>query len=104
MFRTSFKVLSKFRYLVRISTQRLLCTSLGPPWNALINSLLVDVFGPPVALHIPDSRLRKRAPGFNAKESLIMKPPSILQWYQSLRTRHHWTMFQAIRYAQWLAR
>ena len=102
MFRTSFKVLSKFRYLVRISTQRSLCTSLGRLGMPL-SIALVDVFAPPVALHIPDSRLRKRAPVFNAKESLIMKPPSILQCYQSLRTRHHWTMFQAIRYALWLA-
>jgi hypothetical protein len=70
----------------------------------LINSLRGDVLALPLPFHIPDSRLRKRTPVFNAKESLIMKPPSILQWYQTLRTRHHWTMFQAIRYALWLAR
>jgi len=70
----------------------------------LINSLRIDVFGPPVALSHSGQQIEKRAPVFNAKESLIMKPPSILQWYQTLRTRHHWTMFQAIWYALWLAR
>jgi hypothetical protein len=29
---------------------------------------------------------------------------SILDWYRILRTHHQWTMFQAIRYALWLAR
>lgn len=33
-----------------------------------------------------------------------MKRRSILQWYFVLRVHHHWTMFQAIRYALWLAR
>jgi hypothetical protein len=34
----------------------------------------------------------------------IMKTPSLLNWYFILRTHHQWTMFQAIRYALWLAR
>jgi hypothetical protein len=34
----------------------------------------------------------------------IMKPPSLIDWYFMLRTHHQWTMFQAIRYALWLAR
>ena len=29
---------------------------------------------------------------------------SILDWYRILRAKHQWTMFQAIRYALWLAR
>jgi len=29
---------------------------------------------------------------------------SMFGWYQVLRTHHHWTIFQAIRYALWLAR
>ena len=29
---------------------------------------------------------------------------SILDWYHILRSHYHWTMFQAIRYALWLAR
>lgn len=33
-----------------------------------------------------------------------VKPPSILDWYRILRAHHQWTVFQAIRYALWLAR
>lgn len=33
-----------------------------------------------------------------------MKRPSVLGWYSILRAHHHWTIFQAIRYALWLAR
>ncbi len=33
-----------------------------------------------------------------------MKPISILDWYRVLRVHHHWTIFQAIRYALWLVR
>jgi hypothetical protein len=33
-----------------------------------------------------------------------MKPLSILGWYRTLRSHHHWTIFQSIRYALWLAR
>ena len=33
-----------------------------------------------------------------------MMPQSILEWYFVLRTYHQWTIFQAIRYALWLAR
>jgi len=33
-----------------------------------------------------------------------MKPQTIVDWYRILRARHQWTMFQAIRYALWLAR
>jgi len=33
-----------------------------------------------------------------------MKPLSILDWYRILREQHRWTIFQAIRYALWLAR
>ena len=61
MFRTSFKVLSKFRHLVRISTQRLLCTSLGPLGMPLINSLRVDVFGPPVALSHSGQQIEEKS-------------------------------------------
>jgi hypothetical protein len=34
----------------------------------------------------------------------LVKPRSILDWYRILRAHHQWTMFQAIRYALWLAR
>lgn len=33
-----------------------------------------------------------------------MKIPSFLDWYRILRVHHGWTVFQAIRYALWLAR
>jgi len=33
-----------------------------------------------------------------------MKRLSLLEWYHVLRVQHHWTMFQAIRFAFWLAR
>ena len=33
-----------------------------------------------------------------------MKPHSIFSWYRILRVHYHWPMFQAIRYALWLAR
>ena len=33
-----------------------------------------------------------------------MKRQSILAWYRILRAHHQWTLFQAIRYALWLAR
>ena len=39
-----------------------------------------------------------------AKRSAIMKPLSPLEWYRILRAHHQWTVFQAIRYALWLAR
>ncbi len=34
----------------------------------------------------------------------FMKSPSLFDWYFILRAHHQWTMFQAIRYALWLAR
>jgi len=33
-----------------------------------------------------------------------MKRLSIFDWYRVLRVHHQWTMFQAVRYAMWLAR
>ena len=33
-----------------------------------------------------------------------LKRQSILDWYRIFRVHHHWTLFQAIRYALWLAR
>jgi hypothetical protein len=33
-----------------------------------------------------------------------MEHPSILGWYRILRGQRHWTIFQSIRYALWLAR
>jgi hypothetical protein len=37
-------------------------------------------------------------------ERLDMKRVSILEWYRILRVQHEWTIFQAIRFALWLAR
>lgn len=36
--------------------------------------------------------------------SIAMKQPSFLDLLRALRTRHHWTLFQAVRYALWLTR
>jgi hypothetical protein len=33
-----------------------------------------------------------------------MKSPSLFGWYRILRNHYQWTVFQAIRYALWLAR
>lgn len=33
-----------------------------------------------------------------------VKHLSILDWYRILRAHYHWPLFQAIRYALWLAR
>lgn len=33
-----------------------------------------------------------------------MMPHSIYSWYRVLRVHYQWPMFQAIRYALWLAR
>jgi len=33
-----------------------------------------------------------------------MKTPQILHWYNVLRVNYHFTAFQAIRFALWLAR
>jgi hypothetical protein len=38
------------------------------------------------------------------RRSAILKSPSIAGWYRILRAHFHWTAFQAIRYALWLAR
>jgi hypothetical protein len=38
------------------------------------------------------------------KPSATVKPPSLFDWYCILRAQHHWTVFQAIRFALWLAR
>ena len=32
-----------------------------------------------------------------------MKTPTLYQWYQILRKRHRFTLFQAVRGALWLA-
>lgn len=32
------------------------------------------------------------------------KVPSVLGWYRILRSHYEWPLFQAIRYALWLAR
>ncbi len=65
------------------------------------------LFGTPIALYIPGSSvIRKETLEQRQcskwKEISTMKPLSILQWYQILRA-HHWTMFQAVQYALWLA-
>jgi hypothetical protein len=36
-------------------------------------------------------------------ERIDVKRVSILKWYRVLRVQHEWTIFQAIRFALWLA-
>ena len=38
----------------------------------------------------------------NAKAKTVRM--SVVEWYQMLRAHHHWTVFEAIRFALWLAR
>jgi hypothetical protein len=38
------------------------------------------------------------------REGNSVKSSSLFAWYHILRTQYHWTVFQAIRYALWLAR
>jgi hypothetical protein len=33
-----------------------------------------------------------------------MKPSSFFSWYHILRAHHRWAVYEAIRYALWLAR
>jgi hypothetical protein len=42
--------------------------------------------------------------GQRFRRAVSMKGLSILDWYRILRAHRQWTMFQAIRYALWLAR
>lgn len=40
----------------------------------------------------------------NSVRGTTTEAPSILGWYRILRAQYHWPLFQAIRYALWLAR
>lgn len=42
--------------------------------------------------------------GKGGSRSRGTKQPSVLGWYQILRAHYHWPLFQAVRYALWLAR
>jgi len=46
--------------------------------------------------HRDDIEIRER--------SATVKPPSLFRWCHILRAQYHWSVFQAIRYALWLAR
>jgi hypothetical protein len=37
-------------------------------------------------------------------EKIELKRASILKWYRILRVQHEWKIFEAIRFALWLAR
>ncbi len=39
----------------------------------------------------------------NSMRRATTEAPSILGWYRILRVHYHWPLFQAIRYALWLA-
>ena len=59
-----------------------------------------------IALNSRGSNHSSRDPQILGDERVVtlVKPRSILDWYRILRAHHQWTMFQAIRYALWLAR
>lgn len=46
----------------------------------------------------------RRDVGSNAVRTKTIRRLSIVEWYRILRAHHHWAIFQAIRYALWLAR
>jgi hypothetical protein len=47
---------------------------------------------------------RERDDVESRERSATVKSPSLFGWYHILRAQHHWTVFQVIRYALWLAR
>ena len=49
-------------------------------------------------------QLRPEVRRNNAVRAKTMRRLSIVEWYRVLRAHHHWAIFQAIRYALWLAR
>lgn len=75
-----------------------------------IEPVLLSMFGAAngsVRPYLDDQRITAKATSQvekTAKRSAIMKPLSPLEWYRILRAHHQWTVFQAIRYALWLAR
>ena len=42
--------------------------------------------------------------GSTSRKEAAVKSLSILQWYHVLRMHYHWTVFEAVRFALWLAR
>jgi len=54
-----------------------------------------------LVLTTPISSTHARKP-YNARS--VAKLPSLIEWYRILRAHHHWTVFQAIRFALWLGR
>jgi hypothetical protein len=78
--------------------------------NQSISPVLLSMFGTvngSVNPYADDQRITAKASGQvkkTAKRGAIMKPISPLEWYRILRAHHQWTVFQAIRYALWLAR
>jgi hypothetical protein len=51
----------------------------------------------------PTDEIRHRDDLEVRERSVAVKSPSVFGWYHILRAQHHWTVFQAIRYALWLA-
>ena len=52
----------------------------------------------------PINEMRHRGDLEVRERSVAVKSPSLLGWYRILRAQYHWSVFQAIRYALWLAR
>ena len=45
-----------------------------------------------------------RPAGGNSATRKTVERLAILDWYRILRVHHHWAVFQAVRFALWLAR
>ena len=51
-----------------------------------------------------ESNETHKSPGQQFQRDATTRHLSILGWYRNLRAHHHWTIFQAVRYALWLTR
>jgi hypothetical protein len=68
-------------------------------------SHLAAAFGTRVAFVNTEHATRRKEYAMAYEEMIALNSRiSILGWYRILRAHHQWTMFQAIRYALWLAR
>lgn len=47
-------------------------------------------------------RLRRISHGYHERIPSQFPRPSLVGWYRILRAYHHWTVFEAVRFALWL--
>jgi hypothetical protein len=83
------------------------CASCNSFWRGLARLMKMAGIG-----SIPSGHPRHERQGVQERMSERQRPRerghmtrlSILEWYRVLRVHHEWTIFQAIRFALWLAR